>query len=322
MSFKVKLAKMVMNLLPSKPTFDTTHPSSEIINHKEFINADEEKKNEILLKLATAHYLADQKKPFDHYFPGYSLKKLLSGEKVLDLGCGCGGKTVSYAERWNVKEMHGIDANEYFIKAAILFSSKRKNKNIKYDFRIGFCEALPYEDNTFDAIVSCDTFEHVRSLKETMRECKRTLKPGGMLFSVFPSYYFPFGGAHLDHVTKMPFIQWLFDPKTLNIAYHEIIDSRGEKAYWYKSKKNEKNDWRTLHGGIGINGTTFRKFKTIVKEIGFSRIHIIPTPLFSVGGFSIHHPEIKFISGVLKPLLKIELLQDYLSHRIVAVLVV
>ena len=126
----------------------------------------------------------------------------------------------------------------------------------------------------------------------------------------------------MDFVTRMPCLNWVFDPKTLNIASHEIIESRGEEAYWYKSKEDEEDDWQTLHGGIGINGTTFREFKSIVKEVGFSKIHILPTPLLSVGGMSIHHPKVKHISKVLKPLLKIELLQDYLSHSIVSVLVV
>ena len=322
MSFKVKLAKCVMNLLPSKPIFDITHPRSETVNHKDFINANEEEKKKMLFEMSRSHYLEDQKKPFDHYFPGYSLKELLSGKKVLDLGCWCGGKTVSYAERWNVKSMYGIDVNEYFIKAAILFSSTRKNQNIKYDFTVGFGETLPYEDNTFDAVVSWDTFEHVQSLKETIRECKRTLKSGGMLFSVFPSYYCPFGGQHLGLATRMPCLNWFFDQKTLNIAFHEIIESRGEESYWYKSKEDEEEDWRMLHGGIGINGTTFQEFKSIVKEVEFSKIHILPTPFLSVGGMSIRHPKVKYISSALKPLLKIESLQDYLSHRIVSVLVV
>ena len=322
MTLKVKLAKIVMNLLPSQPTFDITHPRSENINHKEFINTDEEEKYKILFDMARIHHLEDQMKPFDLYFPGYSLKKLLSGKKVLDLGCWCGGEAVSFAERWNVQSMYGIDVNEYFIRAARLFSSSRKDKNINYNFTVGFGEALPYEDDTFDTIVSRDVFEHVKSLKETIMECKRVLKSGGMLFSVFPSYYFPFDGAHLNFVTRMPCIQWLFDPKTLNIAYNEIIESRGEEAYWYRTNEKEDNDWQTLHGGIGINGTTFHEFKSIVKEVVFSKVQILPTPLLSVANVSIRHPKIKYFSKILKPLLKIESLQDYLSHRIVSKLVV
>ena len=60
------------------------------------------------------------------------------GKKVLNLGCWCGGRAVSFAEKWNVESMHGIDVNKYFIEAAKLFSSKRRNKKIKYDFKVGF----------------------------------------------------------------------------------------------------------------------------------------------------------------------------------------
>ena len=311
---------MAMNLLPSKPTYDITTPRSETINHKAFISANEEEKRKILFTMAKYHYLRDQKKPFDHYFPGYSLKKLFSGKKVLDLGCWCGGKSVSYAERWDVNNMYGIDINKYFIEAAILFSSQRKNKNVKYNFTVGCAENLPYDDDSFDGIVSWDVFEHVRSLRKTMFECKRVLKPGGVLLSVFPSYFMP-TEAHLSFVTRTPCIQWFFDPKTIQIAYDEIIESRGDEAYWYKTKK-EETDWAKLYAGIGINGTTIREFKWIVKEVRFSKVHILPTPLLSVGAPSIRYPKIKYISKALKPLLKIEPLQDYLSHRIISVLVV
>ena len=134
-----------MNLLPSKPTYDITHPRSETINHKDFINASEQEKRKILFEMARYHYIEDQKYPFDYFFNffGFSLRKLLSAKKVLDLGCWCGGKSVSYAERWNVKSMYGIDINKYFIEAAILFSSQRKNKSIRYNFNIGCGENLP-----------------------------------------------------------------------------------------------------------------------------------------------------------------------------------
>lgn len=238
----------------------------------------------------------------------------------MDLGCWCGGKSVSWAERWNVNSIYGIDINKYFIEAAILFSSQRKNKKISYNFTLGVGEKLPYKDNTFDAILSLDVFEHVQSLRKTIIECKRVLKHRGMLFSVFPSYYTP-PESHLGFVTRTPCIQWFFDAKTLQIAYNEIIESRGDEAYWYKTKEKEGTDWKKLSGGIGINGTTFHEFKSIVKEVGFSKTYIPLTPLFSVGHTSIRHPKVKYISKILKPLLKIESFQDYLTHRIVSMLV-
>lgn len=191
MRVEVKLAKMAMNLLSSKPEYDITHPRSETVNHKDFINASEKEKRKILFEMARNHYIEDQNYPFDHFFNffGLSLRKLLAGKKVLDLGCWCGGKTVSWAEKWGVNSMYGIDVNKYFIDAAKLFSSRRKDRNINYKLNVGYGENLPYKNSTFDAIVSYDVFEHVQSLRKTITECKRVLKPGGMLFSVFPSYF-------------------------------------------------------------------------------------------------------------------------------------
>jgi SAM-dependent methyltransferase len=322
MQFKVKLAKTAMNLFPSNPVYDTRKILSELVNHRNFIDASDEEKRRILYEMAYSHYMDDQIKPFDTYFPGYNFNKLFSDKKILDLGCWCGGKAVSYAERWNVKYMYGIDINEHFISAAKLFSSKRENREIVYNFDLGFGESLPYEDSTFDAIVSWDVFEHVKSVKKTISECKRILKPGGMLVSVFPSYYFPFGGDHLGFATSTPFINWLFDPCSLDMAYNEIIESRGEEAYWYKTNDNEYSPWKKLHGGIGTNGVTFRDFRNIITEIGFSNVNLLPTPLLSVGIISINHPKSKYISKFIKPFLYFKVLEDYLSHRIVSVLTV
>lgn len=310
----------MMSLLPVEPAYDPTRPQSETVNRIEFINANEESKDRTLLEMARRQYVADQIKPFDPFFPGYSLPRMLSGATVLELGCFCGGSSVSFAERWNVKTVYGLDVNKHFIRAAVLFSSSRQNKSVNYDFAVGRGECLPYDDNLFDAIVSRDTFEHVRSLKDVLIECRRVLRPGGRLFSVFPSYYYPFGGAHLSFVTNTPFIQWVFDSRILNRAYDDVLESRGSEAYWYKSTIPQENDWRKLRGGIGINGTTFREFRSMVNEVGFSDVMFLPTPLLSVSDVSVAHPEIKYFCELLKPFLRFDVLQDYLSHRIVSIM--
>lgn len=42
-------------------------------------------------------------------------------------------------------------------------------------------QAMPYEDNTFDKVVSISTMEHVIEDKKGMSELKRILKPGGLV---------------------------------------------------------------------------------------------------------------------------------------------
>lgn len=92
--------------------------------------------------------------------------------------------------------------------------------------------------------------------------------------------------AHLSFVTRTPCIQWFFDSNTLQIAYNEIIESRGGEAYWYQPTERQINGWKKLSGGIGINGTTIRDFRSIVKEVAFSKTYIFLPPLFLL---DIHH---------------------------------
>jgi ubiquinone/menaquinone biosynthesis C-methylase UbiE len=316
MKLNVRLARFIMKLFPSEPEFNIAHSLSETINHKDFVNQDQAGKEKILYQMAVNHFMENEEKPFDSYFPDIDFKRLFFNKRVLDLGCWCGGKTVSYAERWKVKEMYGLDITPYFIKAAELFSNSR-DQNIQYNFKVGFGESLPYEDNFFDAIVTNDVFEHVRSLSDTIKECKRVLKPDGVIFTVFPSY-FTIKEHHLGFVTKMPIIHWLFSSKTLNAAFVSIIEERGDKAYWYYNKQVEKEDWRKLDGGIGINGTTFKSFKKIIKDIGFSKFKIVTTPILSVGAFSLKHSFVRKTTNLLKPIVRINFLQDFLSHRIIA----
>ena len=47
---------------------------------------------------------------------------------------------------------------------------------------------IPLPDASFDIIVSYQVLEHVGSLETTLAECVRLLKPGGVMYHVFPNY--------------------------------------------------------------------------------------------------------------------------------------
>ncbi len=69
-------------------------------------------------------------------------------------------------------------------------------------------ESLPFDDNSFDAVISVAVLEHVRDLDVSMNESIRVLKPGGLLWANLPNY----GGIYEAHynIFWIPYMaKWL-----------------------------------------------------------------------------------------------------------------
>ncbi len=101
-------------------------------------------------------------------------------KKVLDLGCGAGRNLFLMAEKkFNV---HGIDTSKQGMAIA---KKVLKQNNIHAHLKVGnVFNVLPYEDNSFDAIVCVQVLQHAfeKEIKKAISEIKRVLKPNGLLF--------------------------------------------------------------------------------------------------------------------------------------------
>lgn len=49
-------------------------------------------------------------------------------------------------------------------------------------------QAMPFEDNTFDVLISCETLEHLPDYEKGLSEAFRVLKPGGRLYLTTENY--------------------------------------------------------------------------------------------------------------------------------------
>lgn len=98
-----------------------------------------------------------------------------AGLGVLDLGCAGG----FMAEALTLKgaRVTGIDPASQAIEAARA-RAKSIGQLIRYDVGVG--ENLPYETESYDAVVCVDVLEHVSVLTEVLSEVARVLKPGGV----------------------------------------------------------------------------------------------------------------------------------------------
>ncbi len=98
----------------------------------------------------------------------------LTGLRLLDLGAGMGGFAVA-AARAGAEVVAG-EYNPAYCRIIALRAAR-------YDLRLPICnlagEALPFHDHDFDALISWDVIEHVRSPTAMLGEMQRVLRPGG-----------------------------------------------------------------------------------------------------------------------------------------------
>jgi ubiquinone/menaquinone biosynthesis C-methylase UbiE len=101
---------------------------------------------------------------------------LQPGESVLDVGVGPGLLTFDMARIVGADGLcAGLDVSE----AMIAMTKQRCAELPSVDIRVGDSTSLPFDDATFDAVVSTQVYEYVAEIDLALREVARVLRPGG-----------------------------------------------------------------------------------------------------------------------------------------------
>jgi SAM-dependent methyltransferase len=98
--------------------------------------------------------------------------KVGQGTRFFDAGCGSGGASVLAAQLG--AHVSGLDASEALIAIA-------RERVLEGDFRVGDLEALPYEENSFDAVIAALSVQYAADPVAALRELKRVCAAGGNL---------------------------------------------------------------------------------------------------------------------------------------------
>jgi SAM-dependent methyltransferase len=249
---------------------------------------------------------------WDNYF-GRDLKPLLAGTEILDLGCFTGGRDAAWFQRYGLKSLTGIEIREICVEAATHFAA---HQGINARYVVGIGEAMGFAAESFDAILTFETFEHVQDLKKVLSECHRVLRPGGKLFIVFPGYFHP-KSHHLGLVTTCPGIQWLFSGRTLVKAYFDILQERGQSASWYGRGKRDLESWERCNI---INGTTVRRFAGLVSDGRWEVVLRNRQPIGSVGRNVCKRAGVRKLSNLFQPLALLPGFEEVFLHRITYIL--
>ena len=98
----------------------------------------------------------------------------LAGREVLEVGCGRGGGS-SFVKRYHHPgQMTGVD----FSPKAVRFC-QQNHCVAGLSFVHGDAEALPFGDESFDAVINVESSHCYGSMPAFLREVKRVLRPGG-----------------------------------------------------------------------------------------------------------------------------------------------
>jgi ubiquinone/menaquinone biosynthesis C-methylase UbiE len=101
---------------------------------------------------------------------------LVSGERVLDVACGSGNLAIEAAKAG--ADVTGIDIAANLIEAA---KKRAAAEGLDIKFEEGDAEALPYEDNSFDTVVTMYGAMFAPRPDVTASELLRVTKPGGRI---------------------------------------------------------------------------------------------------------------------------------------------
>lgn len=119
---------------------------------------------------------------------------------ILDVGCGVHGKP-HYLHAFSDSQIAGLDP----LKAI---------EPVNFVRHVGIGEYLPWENNSFDTIISATAIDHVLSLEKSFEEMVRILKPEGQIlmwvgsvdgskkYTPHAKDYEPADRFHLFHIDK------------------------------------------------------------------------------------------------------------------------
>ena len=187
-------------------------------------------------------------------FKHINLKKV---KNMVDVGCGNGRHLKSLGFKLKEAKIIGIDQSFDEIS-----SLKRefdnhicKNQN-NYTFLNEDVRHIALPNNSQDLVICSEVLEHVPNFEKVLQECKRILKPSGVLLISVPSYlpericwlfskeYQQTPGGHIRIFTKS-FLQEAFRKQELKVfkkhkqhAFHSL--------YWIIRSRNKMNDSKFL----------------------------------------------------------------------------
>ena len=103
--------------------------------------------------------------------------------KILDAGCGFGGTDIFLSQYFPESEIIGIDLSETLLQHADMLLRKSNAEN-RVKFERADIHKIPFEKDTFNAVLSINMVHLVDNPVKMINEIERVLHPGGYLLVI------------------------------------------------------------------------------------------------------------------------------------------
>ena len=102
----------------------------------------------------------------------------LTDGKVLDVGTGTASLAIGFAEGIPGVQVVGLDLSDVILELA-RDNAQESEVSLRVSFQEGNVEDMPFEDDTFDLVISSNTLHLVDNPVDMFNEIHRVLKPQG-----------------------------------------------------------------------------------------------------------------------------------------------
>jgi ubiquinone/menaquinone biosynthesis C-methylase UbiE len=194
----------------------------------------------------------------------------LSGARVLEVGTGSGAIAASLVDAVGpTGRVEAVDVvDERVVTDGVHFT------------RVEGTE-VPFEDGSFDVVISNHVIEHVGDRSEQLRhlrELRRVLRPGGWAYLAMPNRW-----RVVEPHFKLPLLSWL--PRRLRSGYVRLA-GRGER---YDCDPMSRRELRVLVAEAGLEAhdrtvDAVRVVRRVETPRGLSRVALAaPSSLIALG---------------------------------------
>jgi ubiquinone/menaquinone biosynthesis C-methylase UbiE len=170
----------------------------------------------------------------------------LQGKDVLDVGCGTGVLSLLALQKGAAKVVCG-DISNHMLKQARVKADKQGYGFDRIDFRQLDAESLPFEDASFDVVMTGMALGLIPDQDKAVKEMVRVLRPGGLLAvgAHGPEHYWEACDASFRAINKRYVLGYRLEFWPLKeeevrrlLVKADVVDIRTRRFTWHNSFKS------------------------------------------------------------------------------------